>query len=364
MTHVPTQGGAIKLLDAACSGVLFSLTSKLLLRGRLQCMALMMQNPAPQRSDPMTRHFDDLMLGSLELFCIAADLQSFTAAGRAAGLSTAAVSRSVNRLEARLGVRLFLRTTRQIHLTDMGRVYFEQCQQALNVLRDAEAQLSGAQSAPTGVLRLSVASPYGHYRVMPLLPRFRARYPNVEIDIHLSNRNVDFAAEGFDLAIRGRHPPDSSLIARKLEDAELVLVAAPSYLGRAGKPDTLMALAAHDCVQFVLPSTGLPVPWLFCDDGREIEVSTPETYRCSEDYMGVVSLARQGAGLLQTYRYIVEDDLKQGRLQELLPEAGGRSRPFSLLYPSRKHTSRRVQVFINFLMEELTGGPRSSTDDR
>jgi len=306
----------------------------------------------------MRRQFDDVMLGSLELFCLAAELESFTAAAQAAGLSPPAVSRAIARLESRLGVSLFVRTTRQIHLTDSGRTYFEQCRQALTLMRDAESQLTGEHQAPSGLLRISVASPYGHYRVLPLLPRFRERYPRVQIDIHLSNRNIDFAAEDFDLAIRGRTPPDSSLIARKLEDAELVLVAAPSYIVRAGKPERLSELAVHDCVHFVLPSTGQSVPWLFRQDGRDIELNPPASYRCTDDYLGMVTLARQGAGLLQTYRYIVQEDLSQGRLLELLPEAGGRSRPFSLLYPNRRHAALRVRALIDFLIEELSGKRR------
>src|SRR5262245_28229625 len=169
----------------------------------------------------MGRHLEDVMLGSLELFCLAAELQSFTAAAQAAGRNPAAVSRSIARLEDRLGVRLFVRTTRRIHLTEGGRTYFEHCRKALNLMRSAESQLTGEQQAPSGLVRLSVASPYGHYRVLPLLPRFRARYPQVQIEIHLSNRNIDFTAEDFDLAIRGRTPPDSTLIARKPEATEL-----------------------------------------------------------------------------------------------------------------------------------------------
>ena len=302
----------------------------------------------------MARHFDDVMLGSLELFCLAAEFESFTAAAQAAGLNPAAVSRSVARLEERLGVRLFTRSTRRIHLTDAGRTYFEHCRQALNLMRDAEGQLTGEQQAPRGLLRISVASPYGHYRVLPLLTKFRARYPLVQFEVHLSNRNVDFTAEDFDLAIRGRTPPDSSLVARKLEDAELVLVGAPTYLARAGEPQSLEELAQHDCVQFVLPSTGQFVPWLFRLDGRDIEMQTPPSYRCADDYLGLVTLVRQGAGLLQTYRFIVQEDLAAGRLRELLPETGGRSRPFSLIYPNRQHTALRVRALIDFLVEELS----------
>lgn len=304
----------------------------------------------------MARRFDDLMLGSLELFCLAAEHESFTLAAQAAGLNPAAVSRTIARLEDRLGVRLFTRSTRRIHLTDAGRLYFDDCREALALLRNAESRVTGEQQAPSGLLRLSVASPYGHYRVLPLLPRFRALHPQVEFEVHMGNRNIDFTAEDFDLAIRGRTPPDSSLVARKLEDAELVLVAAPRYLARAGQPRSLEDLDRHECLQFLLPSTGQPIPWLFRRDGQDVEVETPKSYRCVEDYLGPVTLAREGAGLLQTYRFIVQEDLAQGRLQELLPEAGGRSRPFSIVYPNREHNALRVRSFIDFLVAELSPG--------
>ena len=309
----------------------------------------------------MRRHFDDLMLGSLELFCLAAEHQSFSLAAQVAGLNPAAVSRNIARLEARLGVKLFVRSTRRIHLTDGGRAYFEQCRHALELLREAQTRVTSEQQAPAGLIRLSAASPYAHYRVLPLLPRFKARFPQVEFEIHMSNRNIDFTSEDFDLAIRGRTPPDSTLIARKLEDAELVLAAAPAYLARAGRLRTLDDLAHHECLQFVLPSTGQAIPWLFRSNGADIELATPAGYRCAEDYLGTVTLARSGAGVLQTYRYIVEDDLRSGRLVELLPETGGRSRPFSLLYPDRQHTALRVRAFIDFLADEIAqrAGSRS-----
>lgn len=308
----------------------------------------------------MALRLDDLMLGSLELFCLAAEHESFTLAAQAAGLNPAAVSRAIARLEGRLGVRLFVRSTRRIHLTSGGRAYFEHCRQALALLRDGESRVTGEQQAPSGVLRISVASPYGHYRVLPLLPRFRSRYPKVEFEVHMGNRNIDFTAEDFDLAIRGRTQPDSTLVARKLEDAELVLVAAPSYLKRAGTPRSLDELAGHDCLQFLLPSTGQSIPWLFRHEGRDVDVRTPNSYRCVEDYLGPVTLVRLGAGLLQTYRFIVQDDLAHGRLRELLPEAGGRSRPFSIIYPNRQHTALRVRTFIDFLTQELaTATPQS-----
>ncbi|HEX5343134.1 MAG TPA: LysR substrate-binding domain-containing protein [Duganella sp.] len=298
----------------------------------------------------MKRQFDDVLLGSIELFCLAAELSSFTAAATAAGVTPAAVSRSVARLEERLGVRLFVRTTRQIRLTDGGRVYFEQCRQALSQLSEAERQVSGAQTKPSGPLRISAPTPYAHYRLLPRLGEFRRHYPDVTIDIHVSNRNIDFADEGYDLAIRGRAPADSNLIARKLEDAELVLVASPAYLKRAGKPKTLDDLARHDCIQFDLPSTGKRIPWPFMQHGAQVDVATEGGLSCSEDVLGIVTLARSGAGLVQTYRFIVEQDLASGALVELLPQHGGTSRPFFLLYPHARHLSLRVRTFVDFLI--------------
>src|SRR6478609_6192493 len=127
----------------------------------------------------MTRHFDDLQLGSIEMFCLAAELSSFTAAANAAGVTPAAVSRSVSRLEARLGIRLFVRSTRHIRLSDEGRAYFEQVRPAIAQLVDAERQVGGQGAA--GRLRISLPTPYAHYRVLPLLPAFREQYPNVDV---------------------------------------------------------------------------------------------------------------------------------------------------------------------------------------
>lgn len=299
----------------------------------------------------MTRHFDDLQLGSIEMFCLAAELSSFTAAANAAGVTPAAVSRSVSRLEARLGIRLFVRSTRHIRLSDEGRAYFEQVRPAIAQLVDAERQVGGQGAA--GRLRISLPTPYAHYRVLPLLPAFRDQYPNVDVHVHISNRNVDFADDGYDLSVRGRAPDDSALIARKLEDAELVVVGAPDYLRRRGTPQALEDLAAHDCIQFDRPSSGRRIPWTFQVDGEAVDIVTDGAYGTGEDVLGGVTLARAGAGLFQTYRFVVEDDLREGRLTEVLQPQGGSTRPFVLLYPHARHVSRRVRAFVDFLVEKL-----------
>ncbi len=301
----------------------------------------------------MKRHFEEMQIGTLELFCQAAEQLSFSAAANFMGITPAAVSRSIARLEERLGVRLFVRTTRQIRLTESGGRYFRQCQQALQQLREAEREVTGAQIEPAGVLRISLPTPYSHYRVLPLLPEFRQLYPRVSVQIHISNRNIDFADESYDIAIRGRSPQDSSLIARKLEDAELITVASPAYLARAGIPKTLDDLNHHECIQFELPSTGRKVPWTFSVDGKDTDIFTHGGFTCAEDVLGIVTLAKSGAGLIQTYRFILEQDVADGTLVEVLPEYGGTSRPFILLYPHARHLSLRVRSLVDFLVQRL-----------
>lgn len=298
----------------------------------------------------MSRYFDDLQLGSVELFCLAAETGSFTAAATDAGVSPAAVSRSIARMEQRLGVRLFVRTTRRVRLTDGGRLYYEQCQQALNQLVEAERQITGGQLTPSGRLRISAPTPYAHHRLLPNLPAFRQRYPDVQVDIHVSNRNIDFAEEGFDLAIRGREPEDSRLIARRLEDAELVIVASPEYLQRAGTPQTPQDLMAHECIQFEIPSSGRKGLWVFNLDGKRIEMQTSGSYTCQGDFLATVTLARYGAGLMQAYRFSVQQDLDSGALKEVLAGYGGTTRPFMLIYPHARHLPSRVRVFIDYLL--------------
>lgn len=302
----------------------------------------------------MHRQFDDLMLGSVELFCLAGELGGFTAAATAAGVTPAAVSRSVARLEARLGVRLFVRSTRQIRLTDAGRIYMEQCRQALSQFADAERLASGQQAQLSGRLRISVPTTYAHYRLLPMLPDFHREHPDVRFDLHISNRNIGFSDEAFDLAIRVRPQADSTLILRHLEDAPLVLVATPAYLETHRVPRSLADLAAHECIQFDLPSSGRRIPWLFREEGEDVEFEAESAFTVSEDVLGGVTLARAGAGLFQTYRFIVEKDLAEGSLVEVLPAMAGRSRPYNLIYPHSRFVPPRVRVFIDFLTARVT----------
>ena len=307
------------------------------------------------------RGIDPVQLSSIEQFCKAAELGSFTAAAEFLGLTPASVSRSISRLENRLGVRLFSRTTRSIRLTAEGELYRQECQQALERIVEAERAITGRQKTPSGVLRISVGTLYANYRLMPLLPKFTAAYPDIELELSLSSRLVDFVEEGFDLAIRLGIPDDSRLIAHRLEDAPVGVFATPDYLARKGTPQTLADLAAHDCIQFILPSTGRAMPWIFRDDaGKDIDYAFRSRQRVHDDALGCISWAAAGGGLFQIYHFIAAPAVARGELVEVLGRNGGRTRPFSILYPQNRHLSAKVRAFVDFLVSAVRTPLRAS----
>lgn len=306
----------------------------------------------------MSRERTSTKLGTIEMFCKAAELANFTAAAEALGVTAPAVSRAIGRLEERLGLRLFARTTRRVRLTEEGRDYFEECRRALSQIEEAERAVASRLGVPRGLLRLSVPTTYGHYRILPLLPKFQERYPEVRIEIDVSNRNIDFVEEGYDLAVRLGDPPDSGLVASKLEDASLGVFASPQYLRRHGKPANLDELHKFHCIQFVRPSTGRAMPWIFDVDGQKTDFNFKSALRVQGDVLACVACARAGSGLFQIYHFIAAPYVASGELVEVLREVGGRTRPFSILYPRNRHLSASVRAFVRFLTDELAAAPR------
>lgn len=300
------------------------------------------------------RTLDPIQLSTIELFCKAAELGSFSAAAERQGLTPASVSRAIKRLEERLGVRLFSRTTRNVRLTSEGALYWQECQQAIEQIAEAERAIKGKQKTPSGLLRISAGTLYANYRLLPHLQEFTSAYPHIDLEFSLSNRVVDIAHEGYDVAIRIGTPPDSGLIAHKLENASVGVFATPAYLSRRGVPVTLEELAKHDCLQFILPSTGRPMPWIFHDrDGRELDQTFHSRLRVLDDAQGCISWGSAGGGLFQTYHFIAAAAVARGELVEVLLDYGGRSRQFSVMYPQNRHLSARVRAFVDFMQERL-----------
>ncbi|HDR2683737.1 TPA: LysR family transcriptional regulator [Enterobacter ludwigii] len=295
----------------------------------------------------MSRKFD--YLGDVEVFIAVVEHGSFTAAAVALSTTPSVLSRAVSRLETRLGRQLLQRTTRRVGLTEAGRVYLEQARSAFSLLDEAERNGQGQEGDLTGRVRMSVPTTYGHYRLPPLLAQFSQHYPRVQVDLNITNRNVDLIAEGFDLAIRLGQMPDSGLVARKLEDAALLLVASPAYLHRMGTPQTLDDLHRHMCLPFILPRTGRIAPWVFREDERDVDWLPASPIETSDDVLGVVSLAEHGMGICQSYEFIVRDRIQRGQLVEVLPHLRGRSRPFSVIFAPHRRQSAATRAMIDLL---------------
>jgi DNA-binding transcriptional LysR family regulator len=287
-------------------------------------------------------------LPNLLTFCAAFELRSFTKAARQLGVTPQAASRSVSRLEETLSTQLFRRTTRLITPTDAAQAYYKIAKQALAMLSHAEQELGRQTDVRAGVVRVSAPTTYGHHRLLPSLGVFRERFPHIELEIHIGNRNVDFAVEGFDFAIRMGSLRDQSLVARTLGDFALGVYAAPSYLSVRRPPRNPAQLADHTCIGFTMPSTGRLLPWTFSPAPRSWVPPAP--VRCAEDVLATISLARAGVGLTQTYDFLVEREVERGQLVEVMRDWRGMSRPFSLVYPRGAKPSPAARALIDFIV--------------
>ena len=296
----------------------------------------------------MARRFDHLP--DVEAFLVVIEQGSFSAAAVALSTTPSVLSRAVTRLENRLGCQLLRRTTRSLRLTDAGQQYLEQTRMAFDLIDNAEHDIQGREGSLVGRVRLSVPTTYGHYRLPRLLRPFCGTHPDVQVELNITNRNIDLNAEGFDLAIRLGELPDSGLVGHKLEDAAVCLVASPMYLQRAGLPTSREALKDHQCLTFLLPSTGRITPWLLRDNGEEVDWQPQGRIQVTDDVLGVVSLAEQGLGICQTYEFIAREYLARESLVEVLPELRGRSRAFSLLYAPHRRQSAVSRVLIDSLV--------------
>jgi DNA-binding transcriptional LysR family regulator len=292
-------------------------------------------------------------LPNIEAFRKTFESGSFTRAARLLGVTPQATSRSIARLEQELGVTLFRRTTRSVSPTEEARRYYARCVQALALLSMAEQELRSVKNAPEGEVRISVPTTYGHHVFLPLLGVFRERFPKIGVEVSVSNHNVNFVHEGFDLAIRMGEIRDQSLVARKLGDFPFGVYASPAYLAGHGVPSTPADLSTHSCIAFVMPSSGRVLPWSFAPS---LPRFAPQGgYRASDDVLGAVTLARAGLGLVQIYDFVVRDDVTRGLLVEVLAPYRGGSRAFSLLRPKGVRPSRATRALADFVIEHARG---------
>ena len=302
-------------------------------------------------------------LSGIQAFHKTYELGNFTEAAKALGLSPQAVSRSVGRLEEDLGVVLFRRNTRSLHATEHALHYYEGTRDALQALYGAERRLRPPEEqggALQGSVRLSAPTTYGHRRLMPWLGAFGRLHPQIEIDLEVSQGREDLEAlcASTDLVIRaGALKRASGLIAQRLGDFTLGVFASPSYLREHGEPDFPQELERHRCVTFMRPGSERVLPWVF---SPQPEVWLPPSQiRVRQDALGLVSLACQGAGLIQAHHYLVERELERGELLEVLKPFGGCTRSFWLIHEPARGQRDEVRAMIEFIMERSLRDARS-----
>ncbi|NML31337.1 LysR family transcriptional regulator [Paraburkholderia antibiotica] len=285
-------------------------------------------------------------LNGIVAFVRTAETLSFVAAGRKLGISASAVGKTIAKLERALGVRLFHRTTRRVTLTEEGRHFHERCHWILEELRDAESMLSKAAQSPRGRLRVSLPV-IGYRFLMPVLPAFCARYPDVELDLDFNDRLVDVVDGGFDAVIRSGALTDSSLTSRRLGPFRFVLCASPGYAASAGLPRTLDELEGHGCVRYRFPTTGKLQPWPLAADGSEPRnLRTVMTCNNMEALRGAV-IAGFGIGFMPDF--LARDALASGALTTVLDDHPIAAGQFSILWPSSRQLLPKLRVFVDFM---------------
>lgn len=292
----------------------------------------------------------DIIKG-MEAFTALAGAGSFVAVADKLGTSTAAVSRQIAALEAHLGARLVHRTTRRLSLTEAGSQFLERAEQILADLAEAEAVVGQQAASPVGLLRVSAPLSFGITVLSALLPEFRRRFPDLRLDIDLSDRVVDLAHDGIDVAIRIAQAPSPNLIARRIAPIPIVTCAAPAYLAARGHPGHPADLADHETLSYSYLSGG--DTWTFrnaAGDTAAVRVR-PSVHATNGDLLR--RLAVEGGGVIVQPGFIVEDDIAAGRLVQVLPEWTLGAFGLYAVYLSRRQLSAKVRVFIDYLVEAL-----------
>ncbi|MGE0237324.1 MAG: LysR family transcriptional regulator [Parvibaculaceae bacterium] len=289
---------------------------------------------------------------SLRIFVRLVESQSFTRTADLLRLPRSTVSTALTDLERRIGTRLLNRTTRRMSLTEDGSTFYERCLRLLADYEETEGLFRQASALPKGKVRINVPGRLGRLIIAPALPGFLTRYPDIEIDMGVTDRTVDLVQEGIDCAIRVGPLSDSSLVARKIGDLILLNCASPAYLARHGTPRAIADLASHFAVNYASPASGRIEEWEYVEGGavRSVALHARVTVNSAEAY---IACCLAGLGLIQIPAYDVRDHIAAGELVEVLSDWRAAPMPVTLLYPHRLHLSRRLKVFLDWIMSLL-----------
>lgn len=289
-------------------------------------------------------------LNGFVVFVQVAETRSFVAAGRLLGVSASAVGKSVARLEEKLGVRLFHRSTRSVTLTAEGALFLERSRRILAEIEAAQQELSQASSAPRGRLRVSL--PMVSSLVLPVLGEFMRAFPEIELDLDFTDRRVDVIEEGFDAVVRIGNPVDSRLSARRLGSFAMQVVASPDYLALRGTPQVPADLLQHTCMHYRWPNSGKLETWALRQAPGEPELQLPTSMICN-NIETRVCFALQGLGVTYLPEFAIREPLADGRLQLILEDYVEHRGVFYVLWPASKHPSPKVRALVDFLCARI-----------
>lgn len=286
----------------------------------------------------------------MESFVRVVDSGSFSEAARKGAISKAAVSKHLLVLEEYLGIRLLNRTTRQLHLTAEGELYYQRCRKILEEIAETEQTVTHLHGAPRGLLRVSAPMSFGIQHLSPAIADFLLDFPGIELDLVLNDRFVDLVEEGFDVAVRIGVLENSTLMARRLASAKLVLCASPTYVARHGMPKEPEALTQHACLSYSYTAT--PTLWLFSRKGESRVVRIKGPLQANNGHV-VRAAVKRGVGIAILPDFLIEEDLKTHQLIPLLPDFEMPPLGIYAVYPATRYISAKVRTFIDFLVDRF-----------
>ena len=295
-------------------------------------------------------------LQAMEVFVQVVDAGGFTRAADAMQLPKATVSTLIQALEGALAVKLLHRTTRHVSVTADGAAYYERCLRILSDVRDAEESLSRTRLSPSGRLRVDVPTGLASEVIVPALPGFFERYPDIMLELGSSDRPVDLVEEGVDCAVRAGQLVDSSLIARRVGILHFITCAAPSYLNRYGRPSHPDELTRHLCVNYFSSKTGKIFDWDFSRGTERVQVALPG-HIALNDTNAYTAAGLAGLGIVQMPNFLVEPLLADGSFEMVLSEWSSDSVPVHVVYPQNRHLSAKVRVFVEWVAELFSNHP-------
>ncbi|SMF52654.1 transcriptional regulator, LysR family [Alteromonadaceae bacterium Bs31] len=284
---------------------------------------------------------------AIEAFVAVCEQRSFSKAAEQLGVSKSHISRQVAQLENHLDALLLNRTTRVVSPTDLGQSFFASCRSTLESLSEAEQSIVEQQHEARGLLTVSVAGQFAEDYIVPAAIKFMQKYVRLSVNLDFNNRVVDLVAEGYDLAIRAGTLKDSSLIARRIAPRQLLICASPAYFLKHGQPKDIHDLRNHNCLLGTLST------WRLKEGTRNLDLRMEGNWR-SNNGRALVEAALAGLGIVQLPSFYLQQYIKQGALQTTLEESNATDTGTWAVYPSNRHMSQKVRLFINFLVEELS----------